>query len=268
MKKYLLFLICLLYSFSVSAQESFLDDMDLDFDSDAPASTFSEPKKEEEQQQVSGKTLSSFISSRLPASAAKNIEKAEKVFCYTVNFPTAEYSGYVVNDMAITGSCGELSKEGIEIIKKAVMSNGMAFSTASDNCNVSPKIMLRYFNGIDSTDVLYSSPCHSLTFFHGQDVITLNAAPAHEIIDEIVNAYSGLSEKFISPALLGQMVGNGMVVSQNQKEMVRKMEAAPSVKKWGNDENTSSDLQKQTAKQNTPSKETKPVLKGWNKLKN
>ncbi len=266
MQKYLFFLISVLYAFSAAAQDSFLDDMDLDFDSDEPTSTFSEPKKAEEQPSA-GKTLSSFISSRLPASAAKNIEKAEKVFCYTVEFPSAEYSGYIINDMAITGSCGELSKEGIDIIKKAVMSNGMAFSTSNDNCNVSPKIMFRYFNGIDSTDVLYSSPCHSLTFFHGQDVITMNAAPAREIIDEIVKAYSGLSEKFVSPALLGQMVGNGMVVSQNQKEMVRKTEAAPAVKKWNNDDNAPS-KQQPSSVQNTPSATPKPATTGWNKLKN
>ena len=262
MQKYLFFSICALFAFSAAAEESFLDDMGLDFDSESSASTFSEQKAEEP---VNEKKLSSFISSRLPASAAKNIEKAEKVFCYTVDYPSAEYNGYTLNDMAITGSCGELSKDGIEIIKKAIMSNGMAFSTASDNCNIAPKIMFRYFNGVDSTDVLYSSPCHSLTFFHGQEIITLNAAPAREIIDEIVKAYSSLKEKFVSPALLGQMVGNGMVVSQNQKEMLRKTEAAPDIKKWS----TQKDVSAQTKSANeSPASETKSAPKGWNRLKN
>lgn len=265
MQKYLLFSLCTLFSFSVSAQEAFLDDMGLDFDSDEPTSTFSEPKKEETA--VTGKGLSSFISSRLPASAAKNIEKAEKVFCYTVDYPSAEYTGYTINDLAITGSCGELSNDGIEIVKKAVMSNAMAFSTASDNCNIAPKIMLRYFNGIDSTDVLYSSPCHSLTFFHGQDIITLNASPAREIIDEIVGAYSKLSEKFVSPALLGQMVANGMVVSQNQKEMVRKTEASPAIKKWGTEKNDEPKAEQKAGDAQNPI-ETKTAPKGWNRLKN
>ena len=264
MQKYLFFSFCALFSFSVFAEEAFLDDMGLDFDSSEPSSSFSEPKKEETQS--TAKTLSSFISSRLPATAAKNSEKAEKVFCYTVDYPSAEYSGYTINDLAITGSCGELSKDGIEIVKKAVMSNGMAFSTASDNCNIAPKIMLRYFNGIDSTDVLYSSPCHSLTFFHGQDIITLNAAPASEIIDEIVGAYSKSSEKFVSPALLGQMVGNGMVVSQNQKEMVRKTEAAPSIKKWGAEKRDATE--DQTGINSTSLGEIQSAPKGWNKLKN
>ena len=265
MQKYLLFSLCTLFSFSVSAQEAFLDDMGLDFDSDEQSSTFSEPKKEETA--VAGKNLSSFISSRLPASAAKNIEKAEKVFCYTVDYHSAEYTGYTINDLAITGSCGELSNDGIEIVKKAVMSNAMAFSTASDNCNIAPKIMLRYFNGIDSTDVLYSSPCHSLTFFHGQDIITLNASPAREIIDEIVASYSKLSEKFVSPALLGQMVANGMVVSQNQKEMVRRIEASPSIKKWGTEKNDTPEAEPKADGAQNPI-ETKTAPKGWNRLKN
>jgi hypothetical protein len=110
MPKYLFLLPCLFYAFSASAQEAFLDDdMGLDFDSSSSSSTFNEPKKTESID--SQKSLSSFISSRLPVSAAKNIEKAEKVFCYTVDYPSADYTGYVVNDMAITGSCGELSKD-------------------------------------------------------------------------------------------------------------------------------------------------------------
>lgn len=260
MQKFLFFSLCLVIGFSATAQEVFLDDMGLDFDSSENYSTLTEPKKEENTD--SSKALSSFISSRLPASAAKNIEKAEKVFCYTVDYPSAEYSGYTVNDMAVTGSCGELSKDGIEVVKKAVLNNGMAFSTASENCNISPKIMLRYFNGIDSTDVLFSSPCHSLTFFHGQDIVTVNASPAKDIVEEIVNAYSGLKEKFVSPALLGQMVGNGMVVSQNQKEIVRQTEAAPSLRKWG--------AEKSNPASNSSAApiETKSAPKGWNKLKN
>lgn len=264
MPKYLFFLLCSFGAFNASAQEAFLDDMGLEFDSDKPSSTFSEPKKEEPV--ATGKALSSFISSRLPDTAAKNIEKAEKVFCYTVDYPSAEYTGYLVNDLAITGSCGELSKDGMDLIKRAVLSNGMAFSTASDNCNISPKIMFRYFNGIDSTDVLYSSPCHSLTFFHGQDVITLNAAPASEIIDEIVNAYLKLKDKFVSPALLGQMVGNGMVVSQNQKEIVRKTEAAPALKKW--DAEAKAPAEKSAAQNPTAPIATQTAPKGWNRLKN
>ena len=62
--------------------------------------------------------LSSFLSNRLPASTARNINKAEKVFCYTVDYAQGDYEGYLIDDLAITGSCGELSEEGKNVIKQ------------------------------------------------------------------------------------------------------------------------------------------------------
>ena len=151
------------------------------------------------QEQQSTKTLSAFISSRIPASSAKNIENAEKVFCYTVDYAAADYTGYTIDDLAITGSCGELSNEGRNLIKDMVLNNNLVFSTAKDACNINPRILLRYINGIDSTDVLFSAPCHSISFFHGRDISTLNAAPGKNIVEQIVTTYSSLKDKFLSP---------------------------------------------------------------------
>lgn len=209
--------------------------------------------------QTANKTLSAFISSRLPASSAKNIENAEKVFCYTVDYAQADYSGYTINDLAITGSCGELSADGKNLIKDMLLNNNLVFSTATDSCNINPRILLRYINGIDSTDILLSAPCHSLTFFHGRDISTLNAAPGKDIVEQIVSTYSSLSEKFLSPALLGQMVPNGQVLTQDQKEIVRKINTIESPKKWSKKQTTNTTAQTPTA--------TKPAPKGWNKLK-
>ncbi len=205
------------------------------------------------------KTLSAFISSRLPASSAKNIENAEKVFCYTVDYAQADYTGYTINDLAITGSCGELSADGKNLIKDMLLDNNLVFSTATDSCNINPRILLRYINGIDSTDILLSAPCHSLTFFHGRDISTLNAAPGKDIVEQIVTTYSSLSEKFLSPALLGQMVPNGQVLTQDQKEIVRKINTTESPKKWNNNQPTATTT-------STPAA-TKPAAKGWNKLR-
>lgn len=209
--------------------------------------------------QAANKTLSAFISSRLPASSAKNIENAEKVFCYTVDYAQADYSGYTINDLAITGSCGELSADGKNLIKDMLLDNNLVFSTATDSCNINPRILLRYINGIDSTDILLSAPCHSLTFFHGRDISTLNAAPGKDIVEQIVSTYSSLSEKFLSPALLGQMVPNGQVLTQDQKEIVRKINTIESPKKWSKRQTTNTTVQTPAA--------TKPAPKGWNKLK-
>ncbi len=215
------------------------------------------PKKNE-------KVLSNFISSRISSATAENIEKAEKVFCYTIDLPEAEYNGYKIHGMKITGSCGELSKEGINLFQTAVLNNGYAFSSSTESCVISPKILLRYFYGIDSTDVIFSSPCHSLTFFHDNEAVILNASPSKEIIDELVKAYSGLSEKFLSPALMDQMVANGMAVSQGQKELVRKNSAAPSLKKWENQSNTPQNASAPAAANTSGA--SQPVKKGWSKL--
>lgn len=210
------------------------------------------------QEQQSTKTLSAFISSRIPASSAKNIENAEKVFCYTVDYAAADYTGYTIDDLAITGSCGELSNEGRNLIKDMVLNNNLVFSTAKDACNINPRILLRYINGIDSTDVLFSAPCHSISFFHGRDISTLNAAPGKNIVEQIVTTYSSLKDKFLSPALLGQMVPNGQVLTQDQKEMVRKINTSESPKKWNSG----------TASAHAASaSDTQPTRKGWNKLK-
>lgn len=208
---------------------------------------------------TSDKILSSFISSRISLDAANNIEKAEKVFCYTVDLAPIDYDGYVIHSLAVLGSCGELSEKGRNLIKDVALHSSSLYSTSDARCDISPKILLRYIYGIDSTDILLSSPCHSLTFFHGRDITTINAAPGKEIIDQIVNTYSSISEKFLSPALLGQMVPNGQVITQDQKEIVRKTYATENLKKWNKPSN-----QKQATSQ--PEKKA-PTKKGWNKLK-
>ena len=203
---------------------------------------------------------SSFLSNRIPESTARNLNKAEKVFCYTVDYTTAGYEGYTINDFALKGSCGELSQAGRDLIKNSVFENNSLYSTSKDNCSISPKIMLRYVYGADYTDVLFSSPCQSLTFFHGRDITTVNAAPGAEIIDQIVKAYESLEEPYKPPALLGQMVGNGQAMSQRDKEILRR--SAPTEaprKKWGN-------TQQQNNPQ-APAANSQPAKTGWNRLR-
>lgn len=210
-----------------------------------------------------GKVLSAFVSSRIPDSSARNIENAEKVFCYTVSYTPTEYNGYKIDDMAITGSCGELSTEGRSLLKDVLLHNTSAFSTSDANCEIQPRVLFRYIHGIDSTDILLSTPCHSLTFFHGSSITTLNAAPGKDIVEQIVKTYSSLEEKFLSPALLGQMVPNGQVVTQAQKEMVRKLSTSNSPKKWNNEPSQ----QSAPSQAENPAPSSQPVKKGWNKLK-
>lgn len=87
--------------------------------------------------------------------------------------------------------------------------------------------------------------------------MTVNAAPGAKIMEKIVEAYGKLEEKYLSPALLNQMVANGQITTQSQKEIVRKLSPTEApVKKW----------QKETP-QKSESQAQQPSLKGWNRIK-
>ncbi len=203
-------------------------------------------------------TLSDFLERKIPAAAARNINKAEKVYCYTVDYKPQGYDGYTMDDLAIKGSCGELSSVGQKLIKDSLFQSSIIYSNSVSNCEIAPKVMLRYIYGLDHTDVLLSYPCPSLTFFHGSDTVILNATPGSAIVEQIVGAYSKLEEKFYSPALLGQMVANGQPQTQAQKEMIR-LNAPTSTprKKWGNE----------APEETQPQPQQQPQRSGWNKLK-
>lgn len=251
MKLYVFFLLSLLL---VGNKAVAADDLFGDADEDLFSAVEDSSNKPDENQAVYN---SSFLSNRIPETTVRVINKAEKVFCYTVDYAESGYEGYIINDLALKGSCGELSQKGKDLIKKAVYDNNLLYSSNKDSCNISPKIMLRYVYGADYTDVLFSTPCHSLTFFHGRDVTTLNAAPGAAVIDKIVKAYASLEEPYQSPALLGQMVGNGQAMNQRDKEVLRRAasSAAP-VKKWSTQQSSGN-----------ASKTTQPAKSGWNKLR-
>lgn len=255
MKKlyYLSALSCILalYTSQVYAEEDIFGEEEDSF----LAQQVADPKPTEEQKNI---PLSSFLSSRISNTAARNINKAEKIFCYTVSFQSDGYEGYTMDDLAVKGSCGELSDTGKQLIQNNLLHNTAVFSSSSESCQVVPKIMLRYIYGPDHTDVLLSSPCHSLTFFHDGKVVPVNAAPGAQIIDKIIKAYSSLEEKYLSPALLGQIVANGQVITQSQKEIVRRLSPTEApIKKWGNEQQNSA----------SPSQPIKPATKkGWGKL--
>jgi len=237
-----------------------------------------QPQEEEQKTEDKNEYLSSFLRTRISANTARLLNKAEKIFCYTVDYAGTDYDGYLIDDLAVKGSCGEISKEGNELLKEALFNNNRAFSSNTDSCSISPRIMLRYIYGLEHVDVLISSPCHSLTFFHGSDVTTVNAAPGAKIVEKIADAYASLNERFLSPALLGQMVANGQVISQNQKEIVRRMSPTDApVRKWGNERQNTQPADTSTNRganssaygttsQNSTSEE-QPVKRGWNKLK-
>jgi hypothetical protein len=236
--------------YAAQAQEEDLFDTGVDIMGDVPTDI--------PQSNASKDTLSEFLMHKMPLASARNINKAEKVYCYTVEYAPNEYDGYLMDDLAVKGSCGELSAAGQKLIKDALFQNSIIYSNSQANCQIAPKIMLRYVYGLDYTDVLLSYPCPSLTIFHGRDTTILNAAPGGAVVDQLVTAYSKLEEKFYSPALLGQMVANGQPQTQAQKEMIRlnAPTEAPR-KKW--------DTETPAATQ--PTQPQQPAKSGWNRLK-
>ena len=206
-------------------------------------------------------TLSEFLMQNITAATATPINKAEKVFCYVVDYAEKGYEGYTVDGFAIKGYCGELSAEGKSLIKETLFNSTSLYSKSKADCRVSPKIMLRYVFGIDYTDVLLSYPCASLTFFHGNSIAILNANPGEVVLEKIVTAYSSLSEDFQSPALLGQMVGSGVAQNQAQKEIIKRNAPTEApLKKWSNEPIT------ETSSSDSTVSAPKPAS-GWNKLK-
>ena len=205
-------------------------------------------------------TLSEFIMQNITAATAIPINKAEKVYCYVVDYAVKDGNEYTANGLAIKGYCGELSPDGRSLIKEALFNSSNAYSQSRANCNVSPKIMLRYVFGIDHTDVLLSNPCPSVTFFHDNSIAVMNAEPGAAIIEKIIDVYTSLREDFHSPALLGQMVGNGVPQNQAQKEIIRRnTPSETSRKKWNND------TPQETSAETDPTA-SKPAT-GWNRLK-
>ena len=199
------------------------------------------------------KKFLSGISDSIGAAATINIEQAEQVFCYEVEPRAVDYDGYTINGMALTGFCGVLNDELKKLVlEELFMSPQNVILDKSEDCIIKPKIMLRFVRGVDNTDVLLSSPCYSYSVFYGGKIRPFNAKPAAEIIDALINPLLKKKVKFISPALLNQLLPVGVAQTAEQKELVNKKNKP--IRGWVKDESTS------------VSAETQPKSSGWNKL--
>lgn len=195
--------------------------------------------------------LQSIIDSTTPA-AIDNITKSEQVFCYQIENKPAGYTGYTIDGMAVTGFCGVINNELRDMIVKQFFATAENISNAPDKCIIRPKLMLRFVRGVDNTDVLLSSPCHSFSIFYAGKVKTYNFKPAAEIIDVMVNSFKGSTIPFTSPALLNQLLPIGIVQNNEQKQIVEERKPSAPVRQWD------------TGKEPIP---TAPAKKGWNNLK-
>ena len=189
------------------------------------------------------------ISSAIGSSALQNITTSEQVFCYQIANKPENYTGYTLDGLAIVGFCGVINKELQTLIKSELLMNpnNIVFDV-TENCLIRPQIMLRFVRGVDSTDILLSSPCHALAIFYGGKLSAFNAKPAAQIIDAIIDPLIKNKVDFASPALFNQLMPVGVAQTEEQKALIQKKNEP--VKKWQQEQQTSAARKS-----------------GWNKLK-
>lgn len=199
------------------------------------------------------------IKDTLSAPALKNITEAEQAFCYTVETAPKDFNGYTIDGMAVTGFCGMLSEPEIDLFVREFLAKDENLSTVVEQCIIQPRVMLRFIRGVDFTDVLFSSPCHSFAVFYAGQVNAFNATPASATLNAVIEAYEKKKMNFVSPALLTQILPIGVPQNDEQRALVRAKSQQAPVRNW--QKNTTSNTPKPVTKQES----NEP--KGWNRLK-
>ena len=181
-----------------------------------------------------------------------NIANAEKIFCYEVDTIPEGYTGYTLDSMAVTGFCGVIKSEIKEqVLSQLFMNNKNVLFNVREECVIHPRIVLRFVKGIDSTDVLLSSPCYSFTVYYPGSVRVFNAKPAAQVIDALIKIFDKNNVDFVSPALLNQLLPVGVPQTKEQRDLVSKKPKA--IRNW------------ETNKKPEQPQE-KPESQGWNNL--
>lgn len=204
-------------------------------------------------------TISSYIKNSLPDIVVRNILEAERVYCYTVEMPAENYQGYTIDQMAVTGFCGILNEQQTGILISTFLKNEKSLSNKSADCTIVPKVLIRFLRGIDSTDMLFSNPCPSLTFFYGGGMKSFNAEPSTESIVAVADLFEKSKIDFVSPALLDQLFPIGIAQTEAQKALVAKHNAPKPSSKWNR-------TTEQTPAQTKEKTEQPTKASGWNKI--
>lgn len=160
---------------------------------------------------VTAKTILPSIASDIGVSATQNIQKAERLFCYVVSAKPQNYSGYTLDNMAITGFCGIIDNNLKDTLIEQILATQSNIDFVNvENCTIQPRVLLRFVRGVDSTDILLSAPCYSASIFYGGNIKTYNMKPAANLLDTIANAFQTSQTNFVSPALLNQLLPVGV----------------------------------------------------------
>ncbi len=203
-----------------------------------------------------GSSVTPYISQAIPEAGLSNILNAEQVFCYTVKMPEEGYRGYTLDQMAVTGFCGVLQKQEQSILVDEFFKNNSSILTTNAKCVISPRILLRFWKGVDMTDVLISYPCPALSVFYGGTLKSFNASPIAKDLDGLSQLYEKGRVDFVSPALLNQLMPIGMAQTEEQKTLILEQEKAKPIRNWLKEE------PENTASNALPDKPST----GWNKI--
>lgn len=189
--------------------------------------------------------------------AIDNIVNAEQVFCYEVFPYNADYNGYTLDGFPIRGFCGVMGEPVRDMVTKYFLgTEGNVLFDQPEQCVIEPKIIIRFIRGVDYTDMLISSPCHSFTIFYGGNVHIYNFKPGAAIIDAMLKALAPKHAEFVSPSLLNQVIPIGIVQNEQQRKLVNKR--SEPIRKWAEK------VEKEEAER---AAEEKKNNSGWNKLK-
>ena len=251
MKKFYLCLLLVLFTFSHSGVMAQATEGVNSFKQDKDAW-----RRKEHKEEVSNE-ITQKIKDGVAIHGLNNIIDAEQVFCYTVAKAGKKYSGYTIDGMSVTGYCGLLTKTDVDLFIQEFLTKDKNTSNVVANCVIEPKVMLRFVKGVDYTDVLLSSPCHSFSVFYAGKVKSFNAQPSSHIVDAFVGAYTANPIEFVSPALLGQLMPIGVARNSEQMALVKSKSGQAPIRKWSVGES------KEVKEEPVEKKE----LKGWNKLK-
>ena len=167
---------------------------------------------------ASAQTVLPQIRSSIGDTATKIIENSETAFCYQVAQKPQNYSGYTLNNMAITGFCGIIDDNLRKLLLTQLISEEKNIDFyKTENCTIQPRVLLRFVRGVDNADILLSAPCYSISIFYGGTVKTYNMQPASLLLDNVTDAFKKTQAKFVSPAILNQLLPIGVVQSAEQR---------------------------------------------------
>ena len=200
-----------------------------------------------------------YIEKTIKRSAAHNITNFEQVFCYHIQRPAQNYTGYTINNYAITDYCGELDTSTIATSYEALFTQGPNIITTSPGCNATPKIMLRFARGVEYTDVLLSYPCALFAVYHAGKQYIFNIKQG--VINDLISQFDNKSEPFNSPTLLKQTVANAIISTVEDASKLDSKKRENELKmSWQKDEQ--SDATPKAKTQNNTTSAT-----GWGKIK-